>query len=473
MKLRFLLFYMLLFTALGVTMCVLIARGSSQEDVSYPTEINRLVLRLAENWNQVLSSGTGTDAPPGTGEYSTDGSVAKENLKVRELMQGISQEKLFDYTVIDRDGNLLFASKEGMATSVSAATAHYDVIRNIEVDGKVEGYLLVHNPYLELQSKRDFRQALMIGALLLIMLLLSLGYFLYLRRRVVKPFDKMKSFATRVASGDLETPLEMDRAHVFGAFTESFDIMREELAASREREEAAVRSRKELVAELSHDIKTPVASIKAMADVMSLTAKDDVERETIAAINGKADQIDRLISNLFHATLEELEQLEVRPEDVSSTEILQMIKEADYQKKAVSPVIEDSVVRADRLRLNQVISNIIANSYKYANTEILVRSRFEKVSVQKPDGTEEDQSTEYDQAKDFLVLEISDKGGGVPNNELELITQKFKRGSNAAGKDGSGLGLYISGYFMEKMGGSLECLNQGGGFTVRLKLMLA
>ena len=130
MKLRFLIFYMLLFTALGVTMCVLIASGSSQEDVSYPTEINRLVLRLTENWDEVLSSGTGTDAPPGTGEYSTDGSVAKENLKVRELMQGISQEKLFDYTVIDRDGNLLFASKEGMATSVSAATAHYPEYRS-------------------------------------------------------------------------------------------------------------------------------------------------------------------------------------------------------------------------------------------------------------------------------------------------------------------------------------------------------
>ena len=59
---------------------------------------------------------------------------------------------------------------------------------------------------------------------------------------------------------------------MLGSFTESFDIMREELKASREREEKAVKSRKELVAQLSHDIKTPVSSIKAMTDVMSLTA---------------------------------------------------------------------------------------------------------------------------------------------------------------------------------------------------------
>ena len=455
MKIRFLIFYMIVFTALGVTMCVLIARGSRQEDVSYPTEINRLVLRLSENWDRVVSSGTGTDAVNGTGRNSAGGSAGKENPVVRELMQGISQEELFDFAVIDREGNLLFASKEDMATSVSAATTHYDVIRNIEKDGVPVGYLLVHNSYLELQSKRDLRQALMMGVLLLAMLLMSLGYFIFLRNRVVKPFDKMKSFATRVASGDLETPLEMDRGHVFGAFTESFDIMREELAASREREAAAVQSRKELVAELSHDIKTPVASIKAMADVMSLTARDDAERETIAAINGKADQIDHLISNLFHATLEELEQLEVKPEEISSTEILQMIRDADYRKMVLQPELKDAVVLADRLRINQVISNIIANSYKYANTQIRINSAYEGSGPQ------------------YLMIEISDLGGGVPEEELELVTGKFKRGSNAKGKDGSGLGLYISKYFMEKMEGSLECFNRDGGFAVRLKLPVA
>ena len=424
MKSREFIIYILVFIILGTIMCIYIARGSKQEAPAYPTEINRLVIGLGKNWDSIKG----------------------------QKGQLIPSEEPFEYAVLDMEGNLLQYTKEGIATSVSSATTQFDVIRDIEQDGAIVGRLLVHNPYLELQSKRDLRQALMIGALFLMMLLLSAGYFLYLRNRVVKPFDRLKGFATRVAGGDLETPLEMDRAHVFGAFTESFDIMREELKASREREAAAVRSRKELVAELSHDIKTPVASIKAMADVMSLTAKDEMERETIAAINGKADQIDHLISNLFHATLEELEQLEVKPEEISSTEILQMVKEADYQKKIRSPEVKDAVVRADRLRLNQVISNIIANSYKYAGTEIEMHSAYEGISPQ------------------YLVIEISDTGGGVPEEELELVTQKFKRGSNAAGKDGSGLGLYISRYFMEKMGGSLECFNRDGGFVVKLTI---
>ena len=222
---------------------------------------------------------------------------------------------------------------------------------------------------------------------------------------------------------------------MFGPFTESFDIMREELKASREREEKAVKSRKELVAQLSHDIKTPVSSIKAMTDVMSLTASEE-DKVTISAINAKADQIDSLISNLFHATLEELEQLEVKPEDINSTDIVQMIKDADYQNKI------------DRLRLNQVLNNIIFNSYKYADTMINVTSRFENAGSK------------------YLFIEIADKGPGVPEEELEMITQKFKRGSNAGNKDGSGLGLYISDYLMNKMEGSLTVRNTGDGFAV-------
>ena len=427
MKVRNMIIYIILFAVIGALMCVYIARGSKQEAPSYPTEINRLVIALGDRWEDVKGK--------------------KE--------ERITSEEPFDYAILDPEGNLLQYTKEGIATSVSSATTHFDVIRDIEKDGRVVGRLLVHNPYLELQQRRDVRQALMIGALFFAMLLVTVGYFFYLRSRVVKPFDRLKGFAARVAGGDLETPLDMDRGHVFGAFTESFDIMREELKFSREREAEAVRSRKELVAELSHDIKTPVASIKAMADVMSLTAKDDMERETIAAINGKADQIDHLISNLFHATLEELEQLEVKPEELSSTEIEQMIREADYRKKVEAPEISAAVVLADRLRLNQVISNIIANSYKYADTGIRIHSDYEGKDPQ------------------LLMIEISDHGGGVPEEELELVTQKFKRGSNAKGKDGSGLGLYISGYFMEKMGGSLECFNRDGGFVVRLKIPVA
>ena len=427
MKLRFLLIYIAFVLAVGIAGCYVIAGGKLSNEIPVHTiEINRLLVSLEEDWDSVSSY---KDKP-------------------------IESDSSFDYSVIDTNGNVILYTRDDIAKSISSATSDYDIIRNIEVDGKVSGYLIVHNPKAELEKQTNMKIALFVMSLVLLTVIVSVLYYIYLKRRVLDPFKKLKGFAVRVAGGNLDTPLEMDKGNVFGSFTESFDIMREELKASREREEKAVKSRKELVAQLSHDIKTPVSSIKAMTDVMSLTASEE-DKVTISAINAKADQIDSLISNLFHATLEELEQLEVKPEDINSTDIVQMIKDADYQNKIEKLDIKDAVVFADRLRLNQVLNNIIFNSYKYADTMINVTSRFENAGSK------------------YLFIEIADKGPGVPEEELEMITQKFKRGSNAGNKDGSGLGLYISDYLMNKMEGSLSVRNTGEGFAVEIGIKIS
>lgn len=427
MKLRFLLIYIAFVLAVGIAGCYVIAGGKLSEEIPVHTiEINRLLVSLEQDWDSVSSY---KDKP-------------------------IESDSSFDYSVIDTNGNVILYTRDDIAKSISSATSDYDIIRDIEVDGKVSGYLIVHNPKAELEKQTNMKIALFVMSLILLTVVISVLYYVYLKRRVLDPFKKLKGFAVRVAGGNLDTPLEMDKGNVFGSFTESFDIMREELKASREREEKAVKSRKELVAQLSHDIKTPVSSIKAMTDVMSLTASEE-DKVTINAINAKADQIDSLISNLFHATLEELEQLEVKPEDINSTDIVQMIKDADYQNKIEKLDIKDAVVFADRLRLNQVLNNIIFNSYKYADTMINVTSRFENAGSK------------------YLFIEIADKGSGVPEEELEMITQKFKRGSNAGNKDGSGLGLYISDYLMNKMEGSLTVRNTGDGFAVEICIKIS
>ena len=427
MKLRVLLIYLVILIAAGAAGCYIIMNGGLSKDIpTHTIEINRCIVRLEESWDDIAANND----------------------------KKIARDEDFDYSVIDSEGNVLIYTDDDISKTISAATSNYDIIRDIEVDGVVAGKIIVHNPKAELEKATNTKIALFVGSLTLVTVIVFVFYYIYLKRRVIDPFYKLKNFAVRIAGGNLDTPLEMDKGNVFGPFTESFDIMREELKASHDREQQAVKSRKELVAQLSHDIKTPVASIKAMTDVMSLTA-DDETKVTINAINSKADQIDELISNLFHATLEELEQLEVKPSDINSTDIVQMIKEADYLNKISRIDIKDAVVYADKLRLNQVVSNIIFNSYKYANTEISVTSRFENSDSK------------------YLMIVIADKGPGVPEEELEIITQKFKRGSNAGSKDGSGLGLYISDYLMKKMQGSLTPKNIEGGFAVEIGIKIS
>ena len=428
-KFRTFLIYAFFFIVLGFALCYYIWNLGVREIKSYPTEVNRLCIALGKNWDET--------------------SAHKEEL--------IERDQPFDYAVIDKEGNLLIYTKKHISTSVSSATVNYDVVRDIVTeDGEVVGKILVHNDYKERQINWNRTIACLLGAILFLVLLSTFGYYLYLKKRVVDPFKQMEHFATEVASGNLDAPMKMDRGHVFGAFTESFDIMREELRASKLREAEAVNARKELVAQLSHDIKTPVTSIKAMAEVMELTAHNDEEKETVRSINAKADQINSLVSNLFHATLEELEHLDVVPGEVTSREIAHFISEADFKKKCSAFSIEECVVSADPMRLNQVIGNIFTNSYKYANTDITVSSRIEKSA----------------EGKQFLVVEIGDHGGGVKDEELDSIFGKYKRGSNAKEKEGAGLGLYISRYFMEKMGGEISADNKDNGLLITLHIPL-
>jgi len=274
----------------------------------------------------------------------------------------------------------------------------------------------------------------------------------YCDRKILAPFRKLKKFARRIAAGNLDTPLEMDSNNLFGAFTESFDIMREELHHSRESERSANQSKKELVASLSHDIKTPVASIKAVTELMLVLSTNEKEKSRLHTITSKAEQIDALITNMFHATLEELEALSVTQEEVASTQISAIIKSADYNMRVTDFTIPDCLLLADALRLQQVFDNIISNSYKYAVTDICISSFYDA---------------------EFLSIEIRDFGTGVPEEDLPLVTGKFYRGSNAHGAEGHGIGLYISRYFMQQMGGELECKNVPGGFVVRVSVRLA
>jgi signal transduction histidine kinase len=106
----------------------------------------------------------------------------------------------------------------------------------------------------------------------------------------------------------------------------------------------------------------------------------------------------------------------------------------------------------DELRLAQVIDNIISNSYKYAGTSINVSSRI---------------------AGQYLEIAFQDYGPGVSEDESPLLFNKFYRAENSKGKSGSGLGLYISKYLINKMSGEIDCDNTGDGFIMILKLLIA
>lgn len=358
---------------------------------------------------------------------------------------------LLAYVVLDPDGTVLYRTRPGLSESLNAAVGHRDTILDIQVDGATVGKILIYNDAGKVfQSGRRAAIAVMAAAMLLQAAVCG-GYYAYLYRTMIKPFRRMKRFAERVAEGNLDVPLEMDRQNLFGAFTESFDIMRSELKKARLAEARANADKKELVAKLSHDIKTPVASIQAASEVGEALSTDEKNRENYRRIIQKADQINVLVTNLFSATLEELRELKVAPSLMKSGELRALLENADYLHRCVTPPVPECLIFADRLRLQQVFDNIFANSYKYADTKI-------DITMSLRDGC--------------LAVCVEDYGGGLDEAELPLVKEKFRRGGNTGNVEGAGLGLYISDYCMTRMGGGLDVENGRTGLRVTVRIAL-
>ncbi len=345
--------------------------------------------------------------------------------------------------------NLILLREPEYAAELNECLKRGDIILDFYAEGQIAGKVTWDT---ERQIYRDMKKQLFLKNILVCLVLFAAGYFIMgiLYLSFIRPFNRLQNFSAEIAKGNLDFPLPMEKHNFFGAFTESFDIMREELQKARESEYLANRSKKELVAEISHDIKTPVATIKATCEVMQMKEKNPDTLEKVNVIAGKAEMIDSLVGNMFHATLEELEVLKVEVTEESSLEIMEMFLELKYYGEIiVVNQIPECLVYMDKLRLQQVIDNIVNNSYKYAGTEIYITFQENGPGIQ---------------------IKIQDKGNGVPEDELALITEKFYRGSNTRGKAGSGLGLYLAKEFMGQMEGGMECYNQDG-FVVVLYIM--
>ena len=222
-------------------------------------------------------------------------------------------------------------------------------------------------------------------------------------------------------------------------------MMRTELKKARRAEKEANDAKKEMVAKLSHDIKTPVASIKSSSEIGYEISKDEKTKHYFNLINEKSDQVTTLVANLFNSSVNDITEIAVTPMEYGSDILEPIIKNSDYLNKAGSFTVPEVRIFVDKLRIQQVFDNLFMNSYKYADTDIEVSC---------------------DLVDDYLKVSIRDKGPGVAENEIPLLREKYKRGSNCEGKDGAGLGLYLTDYFIRQMDGKLDIINAHPGLNV-------
>lgn len=338
---------------------------------------------------------------------------------------------------------------------LARSAAERSLAAPVVVDGALVGVVVVDDRANAALRAGRTRLAVVASAALVAVLAPALVAAALLHRRVVAPFRRLEAFAHRVARGDLDRALPMDRGNVFGAWSESFDLMRTELRAARAREQEARASKERLVADIGHDIRTPLATITATAELIRATTADAGQDERLALVVRQAHRIDSLVTDLVRTHGADDPALALAPVELPAERLAPILTECDHRRLVHLAPLPQALVRIDPGRLAQVVGNVVTNSYKYAGTRIDATAR---VLPDEP----------------FLELRLADHGPGAPEAELALLTRRGHRGPNAEGTPGQGLGLHTAADLMERMGGGLDLsLGDDGGLVVGLMLPLA
>ena len=284
---------------------------------------------------------------------------------------------------------------------------------------------------------------------------LIIAVFLYIWFAILRPFEKLTGFAERIANGDFDLPLNYERTNYFGKFTWAFDCMRREISSARACEKEAIENNKTVIASLSHDIKTPVASIRAYAEGLEagMDATPEKRAKYLSVIMRKCDEVTVLTNDMLLHSISDLDKLKMNPTEF---ELCGFIKETVSEISARNNIrlnlpsyfIE---INADRNRLTQVFENIVSNAAKYANTDV-------EISAAKTDKGAE--------------ITFRDFGKGIPDEEIPFIFDKFYRGSRIENENGAGLGLYIVKYVVTQSGGQVYAENLADGFCIKIILPL-
>ena len=423
------LIYLLIFWLSSLLLLGLIVYGGDSLDNDYKININRIQNRLneePEEAERIISA-----------------------LKADQLGR-IYEVSIIDYMSSDKQQKSSFFNQ-------SRLEASFYLFKPIAESSYLVRYSIRN------AGEKNFSDYIFTALLISIIFTVFSVYIYYNYRNTLKPLRKIADLPEKLAGGYIE---ELDIRHENKQLQKLYwglDMLREKLKEEKKHSQELEKERKTLVAGLSHDIRTPLSSIKNYAIALKEGLyKDKADRDKAAdIIIEKADMIDRLSKELLQSSNRELsaEEIDVEPEEIYLDSIAERLDKMisqksellhiDYQKDIPA---ENLLLKADLDALSQVFDNIIGNAVKYGDLQFI--------------------KLKYMQEDYYQLISIENSGPQIREAELKHIFSSYYRGSNVDDQPGFGLGLYISRKIMRKMEGDIYAENteQGVRFVIVIRM---
>ena len=300
-----------------------------------------------------------------------------------------------------------------------------------------------------------------VNCVLGVLFLLMIGLLYYILKHIIVPFDRLNDVPQELAKGNLAVPISEEKSRFFGKFTWGVNLLRESIEESRKKEITMQRDKKLLLLSLSHDIKTPLSAIKLNAKALARGLYKDGEkrRAAVLSINTRADEIERLVSEITRAASEDFMSFEVTQGEVFLSVIITRIEARYASQLAISGTeftirkYDDCILSCDPDRLAECLQNLIENAIKYGD------GRRIEISFDNMDGCE--------------LITVSNTGCTLETKELPQIFESFHRGNNADRVQGNGLGLFICRRLMGVMNGEVYADIRDECFYITLVVKMA
>ena len=300
----------------------------------------------------------------------------------------------------------------------------------------------------------------MVFAVLVILVLTGACLSAWIYRGINTPLQKLREATRHIKDGDLDFELKVDGKDEFSELCRDFEEMRQRLRDSNTEKEAYDKENKELISNISHDLKTPITAIKGYMEGIMYGVADTPEKmdKYIRTVYNKANDMDRLINELTFYSKIDTNRIPYNFSKINVSDYFDdcvedvglELESKNIELSYFNYVDKDTLVIADAEQIKRVINNIIGNSIKY---------------LDKPKGY---LSIRVRDVGDFIQVEIEDNGKGIAAKDLPNIFDRFYRtdSSRNSSKGGSGIGLSIVKKIIEDHGGKIWANSKLGAGTV-------
>ena len=308
------------------------------------------------------------------------------------------------------------------------------------------------------QVKLMAKDMILTATIILVFTALSVGLWIY--RSIAVPLVKLKKATKNIKEGNLDFVLEVEGNDEFSQLCQDFEEMRKRLKESTEEKILMDKENKELISNISHDLKTPITAVKGYVEGIMDGVADTPEKmdRYVRTIYNKTNEMDHLINELTFYSKIDTNRIpytfsKLNVEDYFSDcaeELGHEMETRGIELVYANYVEKDVQVIADGEQIRRVIHNIVSNAIKY---------------MEKPRGIIQ---LRVKDVGDFIQVEIEDNGKGIAAKDLPYIFDRFYRTdvSRNSSKGGSGIGLSIVKKIMEDHGGKVWATSRLGIGTI-------